>query len=117
MRLVVARPEQRSAWQQAYLARLCERDPAIQQAYDLAQSFVTMVRHRMGTRLDQWFVDVQASDIAELKTFAAGLQRDYAAVKNGVTLAESNGQTEAQIQRLKLLKRAMYGQALCANMQ
>jgi transposase len=111
VRLVVTRPEQRSAWQQAYLARLCERDPALQQAYDLAQSFVMMVRQRMGTRLDQWFVDVQASDVAELKTFAAGLQRDYAAVKNGVTMAESNGQTEAQIQRLKLLKRHMYGKA------
>ena len=45
------------------------------------------------------------------RSFALGLEKDYAAVKAGLTLVYSNGQTEAQIQRLKLLKRAMYGQA------
>lgn len=43
--------------------------------------------------------------------FAKGLERDYAAVKAWLTLEWSNGQTEAQVHRLKLLKRAMYGQA------
>ncbi len=49
--------------------------------------------------------------IAQLVNFAKGLRRDYAAVKAGLTLEWSNGQTEAQVHRLKLLKRAMYGQA------
>lgn len=111
VRLVVSRPEQRTEWQQAYLARLCEREPTIQHAYSLTQDFVMMVRQRLGARLDQWIGDVQTSDVAELKTFATGLQRDYAAVKNGLTRPESNGQTEAQIQRLKVLKRQMHGKA------
>ncbi|GAC1547441.1 MAG: hypothetical protein NVS2B7_23170 [Herpetosiphon sp.] len=39
------------------------------------------------------------------------MQRDYAVLKVGLMLGRSNGQTESQIQRLKLLKRRMYGQA------
>src|SRR3712207_8668568 len=70
-----------------------------------------MVRERQGAQLDNWLAEVQATGVAELRAFARGLQKDYAAVKAGLTLSYSNGQTEAQIQRLKLLKRGMYGQA------
>ena len=84
---------------------------ALAEAYVLTQRFLTMARERGGDGLDQWLRDAQASGIPQLVTFAAGLQRDYAAVKAGLTLEWSNGQTESQIQRLKLLKRQMYGQA------
>jgi len=49
------------------------------------------------------------SEIAELRRFALGLRDDAAAVRAGLTRAESNGQTEGQINRLKRVKRAMYG--------
>ena len=111
VRLILTRPEQHTPWQQAYLSRICELDPLIARTNALAQRFVVMVRQRTGEQLDNWLTDVAASDARELHTFAAGLQRDYAAVKHGLTLPESNGQTEAQIQRLKLLKRQMYGKA------
>jgi transposase len=52
-----------------------------------------------------------ASDSAEVRGFAAGLRADLAAVRAGLTLAWSNGQTEGQVHRLKLLKRQMYGRA------
>jgi transposase len=70
-----------------------------------------MVRERMGDKFDAWLADVRTSGIPQLVGFAKGLERDYAAVKAGLTVEWSNGQTEAQIHRLKLLKRAMYGQA------
>ena len=111
VRLVLTRPEQRTAWQQAYLTRLCELDALIARTNELVQTFVEMVRQRTGEQLDTWLTDVGASGVGELQTFATGVQRDYAAVKNGLTRPESNGQTEAQIQRLKLLKRQMYGKA------
>ncbi len=66
-----------------------------------------MARQRQGDQLDQWLDEVQTTGVAELRAFAAGVHKDYAAVKAGLTLAYSNGQTEAQIQRLKLLKRQM----------
>ena len=45
------------------------------------------------------------------QSFAKSLKEDWAAVKNGVTLSWSNGQVEGQINRLKMLKRQMYGRA------
>ncbi|HSH78071.1 MAG TPA: transposase [Herpetosiphonaceae bacterium] len=62
-------------------------------------------------QLDRWLTDVEATGVPEMRAFARGLRKDYAVVKAGLTLAYSNGQTEAQVQRLKLLKRAMFGQA------
>ena len=43
--------------------------------------------------------------------FAAGIERDYAAVRAALSLPWSNGQTEGQVTRLKLVKRQMYGRA------
>jgi transposase len=42
----------------------------------------------------------------------SGVRRDYAAVKAGVTLSYSNGPTEGHINRLKMLKRQMFGRAM-----
>ena len=47
--------------------------------------------------------------LGQLQSFANGLKKDYDAVKAGLTLEWSNGQTEGQVHRLKLLKRQMYG--------
>lgn len=61
--------------------------------------------------LDSWLDEVETNGVAELRSFAQGLRKEYQAVKAGLTETWSNGPTEAQIQRLKLLKRQMYGQA------
>ncbi len=110
-RLFRSHLDQRSDWLEAYRQRVCDLDPVLAEAYVFVQRFLTMLRQRNGEALDSWLTDVEASNVAELRTFASGLRRDDAAVKAGLTLPYSNGQTEAQIQRLKLLKRAMYGQA------
>jgi len=52
-----------------------------------------------------------SSGLAELARFARGLQDDVPAVKAGLTLEWSNGVTEGQIHRLKLVKRQGYGRA------
>jgi transposase len=70
-----------------------------------------MARQRQGENLDGWLEEVEEHGSAELRSFAQGLRKEYQSVKAGLTLAWSNGPTEAQIQRLKLLKRQMYGQA------
>lgn len=88
---------------------LCQVDATIAQTYAHVQVFTEMVRQRQDTQLDQWLDDVQTSGIPELRALATGLRKDYATVKAGLSLTYSNGQTEAQIQRLKLLKRRMFG--------
>ncbi len=106
-RLFTLPAAQRTNWQEAYLRHLCETNEVIARTFRQVQTFVAMVRDRNSADFDPWLDDVKLTGTAELRTFASGLQRDYAAVKVGLTLPYSNGQTEAQIQRLKLLKRAM----------
>jgi transposase len=106
---ITFKAEQRLDWQQKYLAQLCEADQEIRETYELITDLTTMLRERQGERLDAWLQKVEEQGPPELKNFAQGLKRDYDAVKAGLTLEWSNGQTEGQVHRLKLLKRQMYG--------
>ena len=51
------------------------------------------------------------SVVAEMRSFATGIRQDYAAVAAALAYEWSNGQVEGQINKLKLLKRQMYGRA------
>lgn len=70
-----------------------------------------MVRLRQAEAFDPWLKAVEASSIADLQSFASELRRERKAVQAALTLPHSNGQTEGQINKLKLIKRAMYGRA------
>jgi transposase len=101
----------RSLEAQTYVEQLCQVDTGIARANALIQAFLTMVRERRGYDLGTWMAEAIDSGIAELARFARGLQEDLAAVTAGLTLQWSNGVTEGQIHRLKLLKRQGYGRA------
>jgi transposase len=90
---------------------LCQISPDIERGRQLAQSFCQILRERKADELDQWLVEAEESAIGSLKNFATGLRRDYDAVKAAATYEWSNGQTEGQINRLKCIKRQMYGRA------
>lgn len=109
--LTVQQPKRLDEEETAYLAAVRAQDQTIDRACRLAQAFAQMVRERQGTRLDAWIADARASEIDELARFAAGLFTDEAAVRAGLTLAWSNGQVEGNVNRLKLIKRQMYGRA------
>jgi transposase len=94
-----------------YLDRLCKLCPELSRAYQLSQAFTGMVRSRDVDKLDQWLEDAAQSKVAELKSFAKGLRRDYQAVRAALTQDWSQGQVEGQVNRLKLLKRQTYGRA------
>ena len=108
---LVWRKEQLAEEERDYLRRLCDREPTLALAYELAQEFVTMARARTGDRFAAWLARATASSIAELDRFARGLTDDRAAVEAALSLEWSNGQTEGQVNKLKLLKRQMYGRA------
>jgi transposase len=109
--LVLRRPERRSEEQCAYLKLLRAEDAAIATAVDLAEDFLVMLRRREGARLAAWLIKAEASDVEELKRFAGRLRADHDAVQAGLTLRYSNGQTEGQVTKLKLIKRQGYGRA------
>jgi transposase len=77
----------------------------------LAMRFRGIVRSKSTGKLAIWLRDAQQSGLYAMQRFARTLHRDIDAVKNGITEIWSNDQTEGQINRLKTLKRAMYGRA------
>jgi transposase len=101
----------RSEHAQMYVDQLCHMHPSIAGAYALSQAFLAMVRERRGQGLTAWMAEATSSGIEVLARFARGLQEDLTAVTAGLTLEWSNGVTEGQIHRLKLLKRQGYGRA------
>jgi transposase len=101
----------RSPEAEIYVAQLCQLDPGVARAYALSQAFLVLVRVRRGDDLEGWMAEATQSGIAALARFARGLRDDLAGVKAGLTLAWSNGITEGQIHRLKLVKRQGYGRA------
>jgi len=108
---ITFKEEQRLEWQKDYLARLGQADQEIAQTSELIQIFTTMLRERQGEQLDAWLKLVQEQGVPELQSFAQGLERDYEAVKAGLTLAWSQGPVEGHVHRLKLIKRQAYGRA------
>jgi transposase len=97
--------------QQAQLDRLCQSETRFVVLHHLAQAFVHLLHEQTDRGLTPWFKEVQNSGIAELISFAKGLQRDEAAVRAGLSLKWSQGPVEGNVNRLKLIKRSMYGRA------
>ena len=85
--------------------------PDLDIAYQLSQTFVLMLTEHRAQDLDDWLIQAKQSGIRELKSFAQGIRHDYAAVKAAFSSEWSNGQTEAQVNCLKLQKRLMFGRA------
>ena len=77
--------------------------------HDLIHEFVRMVRQREPDGFDSGLTICRNSAIPELRNFADGLLRDYAAVQAALTLPWSTGPVEGHINRLKLIKRSGYG--------
>ncbi|GGC01098.1 hypothetical protein GCM10011494_19590 [Novosphingobium endophyticum] len=82
--------------------------PLIAEAADLARRFHDILVGREATELDRWLDQALGSAIA---SFARGLRRDIDAVRAALTLPWSTGPVESKINKLKLIKRSMYGRA------
>ena len=110
--LFLRRPtEAFSSEEQETLALLCALHTEVKQTYELVQQFAEMLRTRTGEKLDAWLAQVKESQIRELHSFGAGIERDKAAVVAGLTLPQSNGLIEGKVNKLKLIKRMGYGRA------
>lgn len=74
-------------------------------------AFAKILTGRRGECLDAWMDAVEADDLPHLHRFVRGLRRDYDAVLNGLTLPHSSGTVEGNVNRIKMIKRQMYGRA------
>lgn len=97
--------------EQAQRLTLLALSPEASTVFSRYHQFWGMLRHQDVTQLAPWLQDAQASGMQELRAFAAGIERDISAVSNAITSPLSQGQTEGQITKVKLIKRRMYGRA------
>ena len=81
---------------------------ALTEARTLVERFHSMIRMKVEADLDAWLTDAGTSLLA---SFAAGITKGKAAVRAAIVEPWSNGQTEGQINKLKMVKRQMYGRA------
>jgi transposase len=101
-------PASLSGAEQAYVTRPCEQCPELSVARGLAAQFTAMCRKRDPNALDAW---LDAARGTELNAFVTGIERDHDAVLAALCFRWSTGQVEGHVQRLKVLKRGMYGRA------
>ncbi|MCA1670528.1 MAG: ISL3 family transposase [Thermomicrobia bacterium] len=113
--IMVIRPESRTDEEQATLAQLPTLHPEVAAVISRWESFAAMFRDRSGEhpgcQLEQWMTEAAGTNVPELTAFVTKLRQDASAVVAALTLPYSQGQTEGRVNRLKLIKRSMYGRA------
>ncbi len=97
--------------EKAALDRMVATDKQVEVTAHLAERFVNMVKQKEPEKLEQWLKDAVASGVRSFISFANGIRQDFTAVYNALSLTWSNGQVEGQVNRLKFIKRMMYGRA------
>jgi transposase len=107
----VRRPEDRKPSEQRRIDAICARSDELATALGLADEFADLLRKRSHGTLSDWLVKGEASSSPEMRRFAEGIRRDESAVLAAVTQQWSNGPVEGHINRLKTVKRQMYGRA------
>jgi transposase len=108
---LLKQPEGLSPERQAFVEQLCQLCPEAKEVKKMAEEFRELVRERQPEAFDRWLEAAKGSEVAEMEGFAERLIQDYEAVRAALTYEWSSGQTEGQINRLKFIKRQMYGRA------
>jgi len=101
----------RTPQEQKIIEQLRGSCPEIRVGADLAREFGSILQEGTAEGMLGWIGRAQTSAVAELKSFADGLVRDWPSVKAAVELPWSNGRAEGHVNRIKLIKRKMYGRA------
>jgi len=108
---IVRRPADRDDQARQGLAVLCAGDAGIREATEVIEGYVSLIRERRGEDLSSWLGRARGCFVPEIKAFAERLCQDEAAVRSGIALDWSNGPVEGHVNRLKAIKRAMFGRA------
>ena len=108
---ILRRPDRLEPGDQVRLKQVLAHCPHLDAAATHVAAFAEMMCGRHGERLDDWLTAVEADDLPELHRFTAGLRRDYDAVRAGLTLEYSSGRVEGTVNKIKMLKRQMFGRA------
>ncbi|WP_242649463.1 ISL3 family transposase [Clostridium kluyveri] len=83
--------------------------PIIGHIYKLLRQFYEIIFSKKCNELDQWMREAKELDICEIDSYISGLKNDINAVKNAINYNYNNGLAEGSVNKLKLIKRVMYG--------
>jgi transposase len=108
---ILRRPEALEPEEQMRVKQVLARCPQLEAASGHVAAFAEIMANLRGDRLDGWITAVEADDLPCLHSFTTGLRRDRQAVTNGLSLPYSSGVVEGNVNRIKMLKRQMYGRA------
>lgn len=97
--------------EQTLVEQVCAHTPEVETVYTLVQQFGRLIREQQRDELDTWLAATLKSGIDELIRFARGIQTDYAGVAAALEHPFSNGPVEGHVNRLKAIKRQMFGRA------
>lgn len=104
-------PDTLEAGEREHLQTLTAASPALAALGEHVRAFTHMMLRLGGDGLEQRMNQVEADDLPELHSFVRGLRRDFDAARAGLTLPHSSGKVEGHVNRIKMLKRQMYGRA------
>jgi transposase len=107
----VCRREDREPEEQVRLDAIRSQSDELSAALNLADEFAALIRKQAATTLTDWLAKAESSTCSEVRRFAEGIRRDEAAVQAAMTTDWSNGPVEGHVNRLKTIKRQMYGRA------
>ena len=108
---IMTRPDDLDPRDAAKLRAIRDRDTGLDRLTRHVRAFAAMMTGRHGDRLDAWITAVEGDTLAPLAGFASNLRRDLDAVRHGLSLPHSSGPVEGNINRLKMIKRQMFGRA------
>ena len=93
----------------AQYKKVIETYPMLGDLYAAIKEFYEIIYSKHSERLEQWLNKLEKFDIPELQTYANGVKKDIGAVKNGIAFAYNNGLAEGSVNKIKVIKRIMYG--------
>jgi transposase len=110
-RLILTDPANLDEQDKAVLTKIRDRCPDLNTIATSVTEFAKMITQLDGDHLDDWITTAQATGSPDLASFTNGLLSDYDAVRNGLTLTWNSGTVEGNVNRVKMIKRQMYGRA------
>jgi len=110
-RWILTHPDRLDTDDTAALKKILDRSPQLAATAAHVAAFAEMLLERHVDQLDAWIAAVEADDQPDLHRFTHGLHRDYHAVRAGLTQPHSSGVVVGNVNRIKTIKRQMYGRA------
>lgn len=96
---------------QEQLDRIIVHYPVIGSIYDIVKGFKETLFSKKESEIEKWLEDAESLEIDEINSFIHGVRRDITAIKNAILLEYNNGLAEGSVNKLKVVKRIMYGRS------